>query len=142
MIQFEPDRYLTPHFQEKEFVVSSDHPDLVDGVELHEEEIQNFLWLSLWCLEPVRDIYGPVMITSAFRPVVLNERVGGHIHSQHLYCEAVDFYCPKSPMAEVYDFIVNRLDWLGQCFYYAKQGHIHVALPRVGLKRKHGILET
>jgi len=138
MIVYKPDRFLTANFQMQEFLVSASHPEMVSGIELLEEEIQNYLWLCSFCLQPVRDKFGPVTITSGYRPKILNLAIGGIVNSQHMDGEAADFQCKD--MHEAYEYIVNGLDWPGQIFLFEKKKYIHLALPRVGWDRKHKIV--
>ena len=46
--------------------------------------------LARYLLQPIRDAWGPVNVTSGFRCKELNERVGGSPRSQHLLGEAAD----------------------------------------------------
>jgi len=70
--------------------------------------------LKLLCeniLQPVRDHFGPVMVTSGFRSPELCIRIGSSINSQHCKAEAVDFECPGKDNAEVADWIYKNLDF-------------------------------
>ena len=50
-------------------------------------------------LQPVRDKFGPVIITSGFRSTDLCVKIGSSINSQHSKAEAVDFeYSVKKPL--------------------------------------------
>ncbi|STZ55612.1 Zinc D-Ala-D-Ala carboxypeptidase precursor [Moraxella lacunata] len=49
--------------------------------------------VNLW--QPARDILGhPIFITSGYRCLTLNRRIGGAKNSAHLHGYAIDFSCP------------------------------------------------
>ena len=125
---------ITPHFLIGESFKQLDvspTPDCID---------------SLYCihvcvLEPVREAFGPVIITSGFRSDVANTLVGGEATSQHLRGKAVDFMCKNKNMLDVYKFIIDKLKWKGETLYYKIRGHVHVGLPEYGVKSDHLILD-
>ena len=62
-------------------------------------------------LEPIRDQFGPVAITSGYRCPALNSLVGGVADSDHQWTEdriAADFQTPEADLGKVFDWI--RLD--------------------------------
>jgi len=70
--------------------------------------------LKLLCeniLQPVRDHFGPVTITSGFRSPTLCVKIGSSVNSQHTKAEAADFECPGKDNAEVADWIYKNLDF-------------------------------
>ena len=70
--------------------------------------------LKLLCeniLQPVRDHFGPVSVTSGFRSPELCIKIGSSINSQHCKAEAVDFECPGKDNAEVCDWFYQNLDF-------------------------------
>ena len=52
-------------------------------------------------LQPVRDEFGPVIITSGFRSEQLCVKIGSSINSQHSKAEAVDFEVPGTDNADL-----------------------------------------
>ena len=69
--------------------------------------------LKLLCeniLQPVRDHFGPVTVTSGFRSPDLCLKIGSSITSQHTKAEACDFECPGKDNAEVADWIHKNLE--------------------------------
>ena len=55
------------------------------------ELIPNIQSLAEYILQPIRDCFGSVHITSGYRCDDLNKRVGGSSRSQHMRAEAADF---------------------------------------------------
>lgn len=63
--------------------------------------------LAIECLQPVRDHFGPVSVSSGFRSAMLNSRVSRSATSQHLAGEAADFEVPGVDNFEVASWIVQ-----------------------------------
>jgi len=69
--------------------------------------------LKLLCeniLQPVRDHFGRVKVTSGFRSVALCEAIGSSANSQHAKAEAADFECPGVDNVELFDWIKSNLE--------------------------------
>ena len=69
--------------------------------------------LKLLCeniLQPVRDHFGRVKVTSGFRSVELCEAIGSSARSQHARAEAADFEVVGTDNAELFDWIKNNLE--------------------------------
>ena len=60
-------------------------------------------------LQPVRDHFGRVKITSGFRSVELCTAIGSSVNSQHAKAEAADFECIGVDNAELFDWIKANL---------------------------------
>lgn len=57
----------------------------------NQEQVDNLILLINNVLDPLREAYGkPIYVTSGFRSVALNTKVGGVSNSQHLYGQAAD----------------------------------------------------
>jgi hypothetical protein len=85
---------LSPHFDLSEFVVSQTASRL--GIENYPPEyaIENLKRVAQW-LEGVRILLGvPIIISSGYRCLELNNAVGGSPKSQHVLGQAVDFTAP------------------------------------------------
>ena len=68
--------------------------------------------LKLLCeniLQPVRDHFGRVKVTSGYRSIELCEAIGSSSRSQHAKAEAADFECIGVDNAELFDWIKNNL---------------------------------
>ena len=62
-------------------------------------------------LQPVRDHFGRVKVTSGFRSVDLCMAIGSSANSQHAKAEAADFECMGTDNAELADWINQNLDY-------------------------------
>ena len=70
--------------------------------------------LKLLCeniLQPVRDHFGRVKVTSGFRSVELCLAINSSANSQHARAEAADFECPGVDNAELADWINKNLTY-------------------------------
>ena len=70
--------------------------------------------LKLLCeniLQPVRDHFGRVKVTSGFRSVELCTAIGSSVNSQHAKAEAADFECIGVDNAELADWINKNLSY-------------------------------
>ena len=75
------------------------------------EQIEKLKALCENILQPVRDHFGRVKITSGFRSVELCLAIGSSQNSQHARAEAADFECPGVDNAELADWIHKNLPY-------------------------------
>lgn len=112
-----------------------------------ELEREKLLYLAAFILQPLRNKWGALKVTSGYRCQAVNRHVGGTATSQHVKGEAVDFIpveiVPALP--QKMPTSAQRLDlifaWLvkesglrfGQCIRESKSGSdwIHISLPRL-----------
>ena len=73
------------------------------------EQIEKLKALCENILQPVRDHFGRVKVTSGFRSVDLCLAIGSSARSQHAKAEAADFECPGVDNVELFDWIKNNL---------------------------------
>ena len=73
------------------------------------EQIEKLKLLCENILQPVRDHFGRVKVTSGFRSVELCEAIGSSSRSQHARAEAADFECIGVDNAELFDWIKSNL---------------------------------
>ncbi len=73
------------------------------------EQIEKLKTLCEKILQPVRDHFGRVKITSGFRSVELCLAIGSSANSQHAKAEAADFEVMGTDNAELFDWIKNNL---------------------------------
>ena len=79
---------LSPHFTLGEMITTSHRH--IDNMPTP-EEIERLTRLCLEFMEPVRERFGPIRVTSGFRCVNLNSAIGGSKASAHIYGCAADF---------------------------------------------------
>ena len=104
------------------------------------DQIEKLKALCENILQPVRDHFGRVKVTSGFRSVELCMAIGSSANSQHAKAEAADFECIGVDNAELADWIHKNLsyDQLILEFYTPGEpnsGWIHCSYTE-GLARK------
>ena len=75
------------------------------------EQIEKLKVLCEKILQPVRDHFGRVKVTSGFRSPELCVAIGSSVNSQHAKAEAADFECMGTDNAELADWIHMNLDY-------------------------------
>ena len=75
------------------------------------EQVEKLKELCENILQPVRDHFGRVKITSGFRSVDLCIAIGSSSNSQHARAEAADFECVGVDNAELADWIKDNLPY-------------------------------
>lgn len=135
---------LTQNFSVKEFAHSDQYPELAKIVfeNLTDFDKVKFFYLAAIFLEAVRtNSKHAVAILSGKRNFELNNKIGGALHSDHLYLEesaAVDFFVESFVKThEAFDFIRHNFPghcW-GQLIGYPIKGQdqglrfIHLSMP-------------
>ena len=76
-----------------------------------EEHKENLKLLCENILQPVRDHFGRVKVTSGFRSEQLCIKIGSSVNSQHAKAEAADFEVMGTDNAELADWINQNLDY-------------------------------
>ena len=97
------------------------------------EETEKLMYLANYLLQPIRDAWGPLRVTSGFRSRAVNERVGGSPASQHRRGEAADIVPVRADIKKVYHWIVAESGLpFGQMIFEVKGGGtwIHASLVR------------
>ena len=75
------------------------------------EQVEKLKALCENILQPVRDHFGRVKITSGYRSPELCIAIGSSVDSQHAKAEAADFECPGVDNAELADWIHRELPY-------------------------------
>jgi hypothetical protein len=124
---------LTEHFGYAELKI--------DGTD--ERVVANALHLCNEVLEPIREQWGSLSITSGYRDWQKNKDIGGAWDSQHLYLggnAAVDFKPAKSNLREVFNWIrlisKIKVDQVILEFQNGLPSIIHVSTNRDKLPRQ------
>lgn len=85
-------------------------PNFPEGEDFLEEVLENARALALNVLEPVREIFGPVVVNSWFRSPAVNKIVGGSPTSQHLNGSAADVRFLEVPCRTVFLWLLDNKD--------------------------------
>lgn len=92
--------------------------------------IENLKNLCENVLQPLRDYFKtPVIISSGYRSIALNRKIGGVVNSQHLTGNAADIIMPTQKLGVVFDYIKNNLSFDQLLLEHNKNGDrwIHVS---------------
>lgn len=93
-----------------------------------QDEIRNLKLLVQKVLQPVRDKFGVINVTSGFRSPEVNSAVGGSATSDHVHGRAADIQCED--MATVFKYIRKNLPFKQLIWEFgtdAQPKWIHVA---------------
>lgn len=102
---------ISKHFTLREMTMSTTAKRLGIDNTPSPEAIQSMSLLAERVLEPIREyVEEPVRISSGYRSVELNKKIGGSKTSQHCLGEAADIVCPNKN-SEVFHFIKNNLEF-------------------------------
>jgi len=129
------DEKLSPHFKLSELVVTDEKDlkqlNLEEGLKVKDKLIK----LAEFA-ESVRAVLGcPLTVTSAFRCLKLNNRIGGSAMSQHLFAEAIDIIPMKMSAFEAFTKITISGIAYGQIIL-EKRGNGHLIHISMGFKRQ------
>lgn len=97
------------------------------------------LYTANFLLQPIRDEFGRMDVTSGYRSGSTNTWAGGEVTSQHCYGEAADFVPADNDIDVVFDWIIEVSGIaFGQAILESKIGKdkklrrwIHISLPRL-----------
>tara|TARA_A100001015_G_scaffold243909_1_gene279141 strand:+ start:5521 stop:5973 length:453 start_codon:yes stop_codon:yes gene_type:complete len=110
----------------------------------NKEHLKNMQVLVRDLIQPMRDVLGPIRISSGYRNPELNRAIGGSSKSQHCKGEALDLqYWSKGKMSnkEIYDWVVKSGIEFDQMINEFDYSWIHISLKSNGKNRKQ-ILEA
>lgn len=99
----------------------------------NQDEIENLRLLCENVLQPIRDKFGAVNVTSGYRGVVLNRLVGGSTSSQHCKGMAADF--KVKDMAECFDWIKDNIEF-DQLIDEYNLSWIHISFSKFGNRKQ------
>ena len=102
-------------------------------------QIESMVLLAENILQPIRDEFGPFMVSSGFRCPELCIAVGSNIHSQHAKGEAADFEVPNIDNLELARWIRDNLDFdqlILECYTGGNSGWIHCSYKPEGNRKQ------
>jgi zinc D-Ala-D-Ala carboxypeptidase len=100
---------LTQNFTLKELTKSDTAIRKGISNEPNTDEIEKLKLLCETILQPVRDKFGPVTVTSGYRSPELCQAIGSSVNSQHTKAEAVDFEVEGVDNADVAYWIKDNI---------------------------------
>lgn len=113
---------LTEHFMLSEFEVSQMAARRGIDMTVPRELVPRLRLLCEHVLEPVRRHFGPVVISSGWRPPKLNRLVGGSDSSQHMMAEAADLKVPGVSNVAVAQWIARNCTFDQLILEFVEQG--------------------
>ena len=126
--------HISPHFRLNEFLVSQTAVRHDIDMTPSDEIIANITALCEEVLEPFRkDIDSPIIISSGFRPEVLNTMIGGSKTSAHRFGRAADFIVigmsPRSVCLHIRDM---KLPYDQNIHEFGKWTHVGISQLQTG----------
>ena len=133
--------YMTKNFSYFEMIKSSTADRMGVSNEPTTEHVINLGNLCNFILQPVREEFGPIRISSGYRSPALNAKIGGSGKSQHCNGEAADFESSRISNPKLAAWIAKNLefDQLILEFYDGKNpnsGWVHCSYKKDGTNRK------
>jgi uncharacterized protein YcbK (DUF882 family) len=99
-------------------------------------EIENLRALCVNVLQPLRDKFGVVRITSGFRNASVNIGIGGSRNSDHCRGMAADLEVPGVSNRMVIAWIRKHLQFKQLILEYGDSGWVHVSYDPSNLKKE------
>ena len=110
----------------------------IDNLTTNRVVVDNLKELCVKVLQPVRDKFGAVRVSSGYRCSRLNTAIGGVKTSQHMKGQAADIdKIGNATLRQVFDYIKNNLDFDQLLFETNSKGvkWIHVSYVSKGNNR-------
>lgn len=126
---------ITKNFTLKELCKSN--TALSKGLKNEPDQLQinNLEDLVKHLLQPLRNTFGKITITSGFRSAEVNKAVGGVPTSLHAKGCAADCYFNEADLYRVYTYIITSELPYTECIYYTSKNFIHLALDLSSSKK-------
>ncbi len=127
--------YLSPNFTLEEMVKSqtAERKGIPNTPELHHIEAMEMLCEKI--LQPIRDEFGPFMVSSGYRSPELCIAIGSSLDSQRAKGEAADFEVPGIDNYDLAKWIEDNLDYdqlILECYIGGNSGWIHCSYVEGG----------
>jgi zinc D-Ala-D-Ala carboxypeptidase len=106
------------------------------------EHLENFKKLAEKVFEPIREHFkAPIHISSGYRSLALNKKIGGSSTSQHCSGEAIDIDMDGTAITnkQVFDFIKQHLEFDQLIWEFGTASNpdwVHVSYESTGKQRK------
>ena len=104
-----------------------------------DSQIESMKLLCENILQPIRDEYGPFLVSSGFRSGELCVAIGSNIHSQHAKGEAADFEVAGVDNYGLAVWIQDNLDFdqlILECYTGGNSGWIHCSYKPEGNRKE------
>ncbi len=118
---------LSNHFNLEEFTVSQTAKRRGIRNKASAIVISNLAGLCKHVLEPIRESFGPVIVSSGYRSPKLNKAIGGSATSQHCKGQAADIFVPGFDNKDVAKWIKSLLTFDQLILEFYPGGWIHVS---------------
>jgi len=129
---------ITENFTLKEFFKSDTAiRNNIDNTTTDRDIIYNITRLTIEDLQPVRNEFGGIRITSGYRCRELNNFLNGSFSSYHTFGMAADIkpYNKNIKLIDIIDFIYYNCDFTEMIAEWLPNGWIHVAYDENKIKR-------
>lgn len=136
---------LSKNFSLGEFLVTN--TGIINTIDpsYYAKVYNNIKRLTTNTLQPIRDKFGVVKITSGYRSKGVNDAVGGAKNSQHRIGQAADFVVPGKNLFDIFKEIVSSNIPYDQIIYETnKQGNswIHISFNSLSKNRDQALTAT
>lgn len=118
-----------PDFRYREFVKSNEALRFgINNIPDSEEIWRNIEALAINVLQPIRNKFGRINISSGYRSPILNPKVGGSPNSNHCKGEAADIepYDENIKLIDIVNYVYLNLDWRWMICEYFPSGWVHI----------------
>lgn len=97
----------------------------------------NLMDLAVNCLQPIRDEFGPIKVTSGYRSPELCLVIGSFIYSNHVYGLAADIepFHNNIQLIDILNWIYNNLEYKELIAEHFPGGWIHIAYQKNNNKK-------
>lgn len=107
------------------------------------EALNNLKRLVTLVLEPIREHYGPVTVSSGYRGSLVNAAVGGVSKSAHTEGRAADIFVTGVSNDDIAEYLKTRTDLpLEEVIVENHTGHLHVVVDKGSAPGKREFLVT
>lgn len=132
-------RYLSRNFTVREFERSETATRLGLNNSMGPDEIERAKILCAEVLQPLRDNFGPIRVTSGYRSPKVNRTVGGSRRSDHMLGAAADIEPPPNADYTLHDlgyFIEKKCDFKQLIAEFLPWGWVHVSYVQSDLRKQ------